>query len=85
MIEKNYKNPLRFVTAGKDSSVCFWHFSENNEPVVYDSCIEKYQFTQGSSSHTGNITSLKWLEEDVVVMALTDGTLQTKDTREKSE
>lgn len=81
-IEKNFKNPSRFASAGKDSSVCFWHFSEKDEPVVFESAIERNQFSQGSS-HIGSVTGLKWLEENVVVVALSDGTLQTKDIREK--
>eukprot|EP00347_Sterkiella_histriomuscorum_P001352 403372362 len=83
-IEKNFKNPLRFASAGRDSSVCFWHFSENDEPVVFESAIEKNQFAQESTFRIGSVTGLKWLEEEVVVVALNDGTLQTKDLREDS-
>jgi len=43
VVEKNFRNNYRFATAGRDSSVCFWQFSEKNEPVTYMSCIEKYQ------------------------------------------
>ncbi|CDW76332.1 UNKNOWN [Stylonychia lemnae] len=85
VIEKNYKNHFRFATAGKDSSVCFWKFTEKDEPVTYESCIEKYQFNQGSTTKIGSVTALKWLEENVVVVSLNDGTLQTWDVREKPD
>lgn len=43
-IEKNFKDPLSFASAGKDSSVCFWKFSESDEPVKFQKAIEKEQF-----------------------------------------
>lgn len=43
-IEKNFKDHHRFATAGRDSSVCFWKFSEKDEPVTFESAIEKFQF-----------------------------------------
>lgn len=36
-------------------------------------------------SRAGFISKAKWLEDEVVVMGLTDGTLQVKDLRTKTE
>ena len=82
-VEKNFKDNCLFATASKDSSVCLWKFTEGKDKVEFLSDVGPDQFKHGSNLHTGGITATKWYEENVLVMSLSNGTVQLKDIREK--
>jgi WD40 repeat protein len=42
-IERHFKNTSRFVTVGKDSSVCVWNFIQGKDIVVeFETSVEKH-------------------------------------------
>ncbi len=74
-IEKNFKNNSVFASGGKDSKVFIWSLGE--EEVQYIAEIGKQQLFKpgGSLLNIGEITSLKWYDENVVAFSLTNGTV----------
>jgi hypothetical protein len=61
--------------------LCVWKFNEESDKVDFIYEINQPQFKQGTSSYVGGITSTKWLEEQVLAVSLTNGTVQLKDMR----
>jgi hypothetical protein len=41
VIEKNFKDSHVFASAGRDSSICFWRFSDKDEPIKFEKSIER--------------------------------------------
>lgn len=83
-IEKNYKDQTLFATGGKDSKVFLWSLAGEAE-VEFITEIGKSQLFKpgGSALNIGYITSLKWYDENVLALSLTNGTLQFNDIRIK--
>ncbi len=86
-IEKNFKDPRMFISAGVDSLLNIWCFNEkcsspgSGELVDYYYHVGPEQFQQKGMLQVGAIQTAKWLEELVVVAALADGSVQMKDIR----
>ena len=76
-IEKNFKEPSIFATGGKDSNVFLWNLEGESEEVEFVTEINKSKLYKpgGSSLNQGYVTSLKWYNENVLALALTNGTL----------
>lgn len=83
-IEKNFKSPSIFASGGKDSKVFIWDLS-GEEEVEFIAEIGKTQLYKpgGSSLNIGSVTSLKWYDENVLALSMTNGTIQLNDIRIK--
>jgi WD40 repeat protein len=75
-LEKNFKNHNIFASGGKDSKVFIWDLN-GEEGVEFIAEIGKQQLYKpgGSSLNIGEITSLKWFDENVLALSLTNGTI----------
>lgn len=79
-VQKHHKDASRFLTASKDSSLSIWKFSSDKKHQVdFVTGIEYFQFIQTSFIRMGRITQAKWLDDNSVVVALSDGSIQVKD------
>ena len=79
-VERHHKDPHRFLTGSKDSTIGIWRFDETKDFIVeYESGIEPYQFNQSAFLRLGKVTAAKWYDENSVIVALTDGSVQLKD------
>ena len=74
-IEKNFKDNTIFASGGKDSKVFIWTIGD--EDVEFLTEIGKTQLYKhgGSTLNIGQISSLKWYDENVLAMSLTNGSL----------
>ena len=86
-IEKNYKDQSLFATAGRDSFVFIWRLAgdQGKDDVEFITEIGKDQLNKngGSSLDLGYVTSMKWYDENVLAMSLSNGTIQMNDIRIK--
>ena len=64
-----------FLTAGKDSYIMIWRFLEEDDLVAFQQEIDPVSFDQGDIMKVGSITKAKWIDEQVVVTSLTDGSI----------
>eukprot|EP00349_Pseudokeronopsis_sp_Brazil_P002055 CAMPEP_0202960028 /NCGR_PEP_ID=MMETSP1396-20130829/4209_1 /ASSEMBLY_ACC=CAM_ASM_000872 /TAXON_ID= /ORGANISM="Pseudokeronopsis sp., Strain Brazil" /LENGTH=300 /DNA_ID=CAMNT_0049678989 /DNA_START=220 /DNA_END=1122 /DNA_ORIENTATION=- len=86
-IEKHPSESSLFLTAGKDKYVTVWGFNPSGGEEVLN---YKYHFgppalQQKGLLTMGDIQSAKWLQDQVIVAALADGTLSLKDIRTPKE
>ena len=73
------------MTAGRDSVLNVWKFNdegnESGDMIEYHYDITSSQLKHKGILETGSISRAKWLEENIVVLALSDGSVQFKDLR----
>lgn len=83
-VEKNFKDQTVFASAGKDSKVFLWSLT-GTEDAEFISEIGKNQLYKhgGSSLNMGHVTSIKWYDENVLALSMSNGTIQFNDIRIK--
>lgn len=82
-VEKNPIDSSIFLSSGKDSQVNVWRFADSASPLEFHYDISKSQLKQDGLVKAGAVTAAKWLDEQVIIMTLSDGTVQWKDIRTK--